>query len=121
MSKALNILVVGSGAREHALATKISESPRCANLHVTPGNAGTPGTRHNVVATDINGIIALCNTNRVSLVVIGPEAPLAAGLVDALHAAGIAAFGPTQALARLESDKSYAREVAQLLNLPGPH
>ena len=121
MSKALNILVVGSGAREHVLATKISESPRCANLHVTPGNAGTPGTRHNVVATDINGIIALCNTNRVSLVVIGPEAPLAAGLVDALHAAGIAAFGPTQALARLESDKSYAREVAQLLNLPGPH
>ena len=121
MSKALNILVVGSGAREHALATKISESPRCANLHVTPGNAGTPGTRHNVVATDINGIIALCNTNRVSLVVIGPEAPLAAGLVDALHAAGITAFGPTQALARLESDKSYAREVAQLLNLPGPH
>ena len=121
MSKALNILVVGSGAREHALATKISESPRCANLHVTPGNAGTPGTRHNVVATDINGIIALCNTNRVSLVVIGPEAPLAAGLVDALHAAGIAAFGPTQALARLESDKSYAREVAHLLNLPGPH
>ena len=121
MSKALNILVVGSGAREHALATKISESPRCANLHVAPGNAGTPGTRHNVVATDINGIIALCNTNRVSLVVIGPEAPLAAGLVDALHAAGIAAFGPTQALARLESDKSYAREVAQLLNLPGPH
>ena len=121
MSKALNILVVGSGAREHALATKISESPRCANLHVTPGNAGTPGTRHNVVATDINGIIALCNTNRVSLVVIGPEAPLAAGLVDALHAAGITAFGPTQALARLESDKSYAREVAHLLNLPGPH
>lgn len=121
MSKALNILVVGSGAREHALATKISESPRCANLHVTPGNAGTPGTRHNVVATDINGIIALCNTNRVSLVVIGPEAPLAAGLVDALHTAGIAAFGPTQALARLESDKSYAREVAHLLNLPGPH
>ena len=121
MSKALNILVVGSGAREHALATKISESPRCANLHVAPGNAGTPGTRHNVVATDINGIIALCNTNRVSLVVIGPEAPLAAGLVDALHAAGITAFGPTQALARLESDKSYAREVAQLLNLPGPH
>ena len=121
MSKALNILVVGSGAREHALATKISESPRCANLHVTPGNAGTPGTRHNVAATDINGIIALCNTNRVSLVVIGPEAPLAAGLVDALHTAGIAAFGPTQALARLESDKSYAREVAHLLNLPGPH
>lgn len=121
MSKALNILVVGSGAREHALATKISESPRCANLHVTPGNAGTPGTRHNVSAIDINGVIALCNTNRISLVVIGPEAPLAAGLVDALHAAGIAAFGPTQALARLESDKSYAREVAQLLNLPGPH
>lgn len=121
MSKALNILVVGSGAREHALATKISESPRCANLHVTPGNAGTPGTRHNVSAIDINGVIALCNTNRISLVVIGPEAPLAAGLVDALHAARIAAFGPTQALARLESDKSYAREVAQLLNLPGPH
>ena len=120
MTNALNILVVGSGAREHALASKISESPRCANLHVTPGNAGTPGTRHNVSATDINGIIALCNTNRISLVVVGPEAPLAAGIVDALLAAGIAAFGPTQALARLESDKSYARTIAHTLNMPSP-
>jgi phosphoribosylamine--glycine ligase/phosphoribosylaminoimidazole synthetase len=120
MTNALNILVVGSGAREHALASKISESPRCANLHVTPGNAGTPGTRHTVSATDINGVIALCNTNRISLVVVGPEAPLAAGIVDALLAAGIAAFGPTQALARLESDKSYARAIAQTLNMPSP-
>jgi len=120
MTNALNILVVGSGAREHALASKISESPRCANLHVTPGNAGTPGTRHAVSATDINGIIALCNTNRISLVVVGPEAPLAAGIVDALLAAGIAAFGPTQALARLESDKSYARAIAHTLNMPSP-
>lgn len=120
MTNGLNILVVGSGAREHALASKISESPRCAHLHVTPGNAGTPGTRHAVPATDIDGIIALCNTNRVSLVVVGPEAPLAAGLVDALLAAGIAAFGPTQALARLESDKSHARNIAHTLNMPSP-
>ena len=120
MTDTLNILVVGSGAREHALATKISESPRCATLHVTPGNAGTPGTRHHVAATDIEGIVSLCHTNHISLVVVGPEAPLAAGLVDALLASGISAFGPSQALARLESDKSYARAIAHTLNLPGP-
>ena len=120
MTNTLNILVVGSGAREHALATKISESPRCATLHVAPGNAGTPGTRHHVAATDIEGIVSLCHTNHISLVVVGPEAPLAAGLVDALLASGIAAFGPSQALARLESDKSYARAIAHSLNLPGP-
>jgi len=120
MTNTLNILVVGSGAREHALATKISESPRCATLHVAPGNAGTPGTRHHVAATDVSGIVSLCHTNHISLVVVGPEAPLAAGLVDALLAAGVAAFGPSQALARLESDKSYARAIAHSLNLPGP-
>lgn len=120
MTDSLNILVVGSGAREHALATKISESPRCATLHVTPGNAGTPGTRHLVAATDTEGIVSLCHSNHISLVVVGPEAPLAAGLVDALLASGIATFGPSQALARLESDKSYARAIAHTLNLPSP-
>ncbi len=120
MTIAMNILVVGSGGREHALAEKIIVSPMCAKLHVTPGNAGTPGVRHKVSATDIPSIISLCRTNQISLVVVGPEAPLADGLVDALLAVGIATFGPKQSLAKLESDKSYAREVAQLLNLPSP-
>ena len=106
MSETLSVLIVGSGGREHAMAESALRSPRCGRLLVTPGNAGTPGDRFNVAADDVAGIVALCQTEKVDLVLVGPEAPLAGGLVDQLTAVGVAAFGPTQYLAQLESSKS---------------
>ena len=120
MSDALCVLIVGSGGREHAMADSALRSPRCGRLLVTPGNAGTPGDRFNVAADDVAGIVALCQTEKVDLVLVGPEAPLAGGLVDQLTAVGIAAFGPTQYLAQLESSKSFAREVTQQIGIDGP-
>jgi phosphoribosylamine--glycine ligase/phosphoribosylaminoimidazole synthetase len=114
------VLVVGGGGREHALAAAILDSQNCARLLVAPGNAGTPGERFDVAADDVDGLVALCRTEGVDLVVPGPEAALAAGLVDALAAIGIAAFGPTQDLARLESSKAHARDVAARLGIPSP-
>jgi len=120
MSETLSVLIVGSGGREHAMAESALRSPRCGRLLVTPGNAGTPGDRFNVAADDVAGIVALCQTEKVDLVLVGPEAPLAGGLVDQLTAVGIAAFGPTQYLAQLESSKSFAREVTQQIGIAGP-
>ena len=120
MSDTLSVLIVGSGGREHALAESALRSPRCGRLLVTPGNAGTPGERFNVAADDVAGIVALCQTEKVDLVLVGPEAPLAGGLVDQLTAVGIVAFGPTQYLAQLESSKSFAREVTQQIGIAGP-
>ena len=77
MSDTLSVLIVGSGGREHALAESALRSPRCGRLLVTPGNAGTPGDRFNVAADDVAGIVALCQTEKVDLVLVGPEAPLA--------------------------------------------
>ena len=120
MSETLSVLIVGSGGREHAMAESALRSPRCGRLLVTPGNAGTPGDRFNVAADDVAGIVALCQTEKVDLVLVGPEAPLAGGLVDQLTAVGIAAFGPSQYLAQLESSKSFAREVTQQIGIAGP-
>jgi phosphoribosylamine--glycine ligase/phosphoribosylaminoimidazole synthetase len=120
MSDTLSVLIVGSGGREHAMAESALRSPRCGRLLVTPGNAGTPGDRFNVAADDVAGIVALCQTEKVDLVLVGPEAPLAGGLVDQLSAVGIAAFGPSQYLAQLESSKSFAREVTQQIGIAGP-
>jgi len=120
MSDTLSVLIVGSGGREHAMAESALRSLRCGRLLVTPGNAGAPGDRFNVAADDVAGIVALCQTEKVDLVLVGPEAPLAGGLVDRLSAVGIAAFGPTQYLAQLESLKSFAREVTQQIGIAGP-
>jgi phosphoribosylamine--glycine ligase/phosphoribosylaminoimidazole synthetase len=120
MSDALCVLIVGSGGREHAMADSALRSAHCGRLLVTPGNAGTPGERFNVAADDVVGIVALCQTEKVDLVLVGPEAPLAAGVVDQLISVGIAAFGPSQYLAQLESSKSFAREVTQQIGIDGP-
>ncbi len=120
MSDALCVLIVGSGGREHAMADSALRSAHCGRLLVTPGNAGTPGEKFNVAADDVAGIVALCQTEKVDLVLVGPEAPLAAGVVDQLISVGIAAFGPSQYLAQLESSKSFAREVTQQIGIDGP-
>ena len=120
MSDALCVLIVGSGGREHAMADSALRSAHCGRLLVTPGNAGTPGERFNVAAEDVLGIVALRQTEKVDLVLVGPEAPLADGVVDQLISVGIAAFGPSQYLAQLESSKSFAREVTQQIDIVGP-
>lgn len=117
---ALTVLVIGSGAREHALAYSIQQSPRCKRLLVTPGNGGTPGERFGVAADDVQGIVALCIREQVDLVVVGPEIAIAAGIADALAIAGVRCFGPKLEVAQLELSKSFARQAAALLNIPGP-
>jgi phosphoribosylamine--glycine ligase/phosphoribosylaminoimidazole synthetase len=116
----MNILVVGSGGREHAIAWKVTQSRLCTGLFVAPGNAGTPGTRVPLQATDVDGIVAFCQTESVELVIIGPETALEAGLADALSAAGVKAFGPTKAAAQLESSKAWARAFCERHGILGP-
>ena len=116
----LRVLLVGSGAREHAIAWKLAQSPRLGELLVAPGNAGTAqlGTNVPVAATDVPGMVDLARERAVDFTVVGPEAPLAAGLVDALTRAGLRAFGPTQAAARIESSKAFAKELMLANGVP---
>ena len=114
------VLVVGNGAREHALAWKIAQSPACANLIVAPGNAGTGRAFRNVAipATDIDRIVALAASERIDLVIVGPEEPLARGLADALRARGIPCFGPGADGARIESSKAWAKTLLHRAAVP---
>ncbi len=116
----MRVLIVGGGGREHALAWKLAQSPRCEAVLAAPGNAGTAqlGENLNLRDSDIDGICAAALDRRIDLVVVGPEAPLAAGLVDALTQRGIAVFGPTQDAARIESSKWYAKSIMQSADVP---
>ena len=116
----MNVLVVGGGAREHALAWKLRESARLTDLFVAPGNAGTAALARNldVRPMDFEGIARAAAEHRVELVVVGPEDPLAGGLVDFLGERGIAAYGPTRAAARLEASKSFAKDVMRSAGIP---
>jgi phosphoribosylamine--glycine ligase len=116
----VNVLVVGSGAREHAIAWKLRQSQRLSDLLIAPGNGGTAATGHNlpVKAEDIDGIVAAAREHRVDLVVVGPEAPLKAGLVNRLTAEGIAAFGPTREAARIEWSKAFSKRLLLDHNIP---
>lgn len=118
----MRVLVVGSGAREHALAWKLAQSRRCDAVIVAPGNAGTGAGAafHNapVAANDVPGLVALAERERVGLVVVGPEESLALGLVDALAARDVPAFGPTQAGARIESSKTWAKLLMAEAGVP---
>ena len=116
----MNVLVVGSGAREHALAWKLRQSKLLTDLFIAPGNAGTStiGKNLDVSAGDLEGICTSARDHQTDLVVVGPELPLSLGLVDRLAAEGIAAFGPTQAAACLESSKAYARRVMERCGVP---
>lgn len=116
----MRVLVVGSGAREHALLWKLAQSPRVGALLCAPGNAGTAELAENIPArsTDIEAVVQAATEQRADLVVVGPEEPLARGLVDCLEEAGIQAFGPTRAAARIESSKSWAKEVMTGAGVP---
>ena len=116
----MNVLIVGSGGREHALAWKVAQSPRVAKVFVAPGNAGTGRDPDltNVPIDDIAALIAFAKRESVGLTVVGPEAPLAAGVVDAFRAAGLRIFGPTRAAAQLESSKDFAKAFMQRHAIP---
>ncbi|MDD7972373.1 phosphoribosylamine--glycine ligase [Roseinatronobacter alkalisoli] len=116
----MNILVLGSGGREHALAWAIMQNPKCDRLICAPGNAGMDAIAE-CAALDINdggAVVAFCVETAIDFVVIGPEAPLAAGVADRLRAAGIACFGPSAAAARLEASKAFTKEICAAVNAP---
>ena len=114
------ILVLGSGGREHALCWKIAQSPLVDKLYCAPGNGGTAAVAENTAldAADHDAVIGFCRDKAVSLVVIGPEAPLVAGLADDLAAAGIAAFGPGKIAAQLEGSKGYTKDLCAEADIP---
>jgi len=117
----MNILLIGSGGREHALAWALGRSPSCGRLFTAPGNPGTAAhgeNRPDLAVTDHAAVIAFCRERAIGLVVVGPEAPLVAGLVDDLAAAGIRAFGPTRAAAQLEGSKGFTKDLCTERNIP---
>ena len=116
----MNILVLGGGGREHALAWAIKQNPKCDRLIVAPGNAGIAQLAECATLDVLDGaaVVAFCEENAVDFVVIGPEAPLAAGVADALAAAGILAFGPSAAAARLEASKAFTKEICDACGAP---
>jgi phosphoribosylamine--glycine ligase len=118
----VNILVVGGGGREHTLAWKISRSRRADNIFIAPGNAGTAliGENLDIAPNDIEALGKAARERHIDLAVIGPESPLAAGLVDHFDVLGIPAFGPTKAAARIESSKVFARELMLKYGIPTP-
>ncbi len=118
----LRVLVVGYGAREHALVWKIAQSPLVGRIFVAPGNAGTMqiATNVDIHDEDIAGLLAFALDNRIDLTVVGPNDPLALGIVDAFSAENLPIFGPTQAAAQLESSKAFSKAFMQRHNIPTP-
>ncbi len=116
----MNILVIGSGGREHALAWRLLQSPRSSKIYVAPGNAGTANEEgiENVPVTGTTALIDFVKKNNILLTVVGPEAPLAEGVVDAFRAAGLRIFGPTQRAAQLESSKDFSKRFMQRHGIP---
>src|SRR5205085_8097737 len=116
----MNILLLGSGGREHALAWKVAASPLIDRLICAPGNAGI-AQEAECVALDIadhKAVIALCRAQKIDFVVVGPEAPLVAGIVDDLEAAGFKTFGPSKAAAQLEGSKGFTKDLCKAHNIP---
>ncbi len=116
----MNVLLIGSGGREHALAWKLAASPVLTKLYAAPGNPGMTQDAECVAldVSDHDAVVAFCREKSVDLVVIGPEAPLVAGLADALNAADIRVFGPSAAAARLEGSKSFTKELCDRYGIP---
>jgi phosphoribosylamine---glycine ligase len=116
----MNILLLGSGGREHALAWKIAASPLTERLFCAPGNAGIANEAEIVTLdmADHAAVIAFCRAQKIGLVVVGPEAPLCAGIVDDLAASGIKAFGPSRAAAQLEGSKGFTKDLCRANNIP---
>jgi phosphoribosylamine--glycine ligase len=116
----MNILILGSGGREHALAWKIAASPLTTKLYCAPGNAGIAQEAECVAIdiTDHAAVIAFCKASKIDFVVVGPEGPLCAGIVDDLEAAGFKTFGPTKWAARLEGSKGFTKDLCKANNIP---
>lgn len=116
----MKILVVGSGAREHTLVWKLAQSPRVRKVFVTPGNTGTAQLAKNlpIAATDVKALLEIAQVKEIDLVVVGPEDPLALGIVDRFHEIGIPIFGPTKAAAKLEASKIFSHELMEKYDIP---
>ncbi|QVM84516.1 phosphoribosylamine--glycine ligase [Novosphingobium decolorationis] len=116
----MNILLLGSGGREHALAWKMAQSPLCDALYAAPGNPGIAqeATCVELDATDHGAVLAFCEDKRIGLVVIGPEAPLVDGLADSLREAGVPVFGPNKAAAQLEGSKGFTKDLCAKADIP---
>jgi phosphoribosylamine--glycine ligase len=118
--RAINILVIGSGAREHTLAWKLSQSPRVKALYTAPGNAGMARISQtlDIKDTDVEGLLRAAKENKIDLTVIGPEAPLAVGVVDLFQKNGMPVFGPTKAAAEIEWSKVFSKDLMQRHGIP---
>lgn len=116
----MNILILGAGGREHALAWAVKQNPKCDRLIVAPGNAGIAQLAEcaDLDILDGGAVVGFCAANAIDFVVIGPEAPLAAGVADATRAAGLATFGPSAAAARLEASKAFTKEICEACGAP---
>src|SRR5438874_1667075 len=116
----MNILVVGKGGREHALVWKLAQSPRAERVYCAPGNAGTAADGVNVPieATEFDRLVRFVKKEKVGLTVVGPEEPLALGIVDRFQKEGLKVFGPTRAAAQLEASKVFAKEFMRHADVP---
>ena len=116
----MNVLVIGSGGREHAIVWKLRQSPSVDKLYCAPGNGGIAGQAElaPVLADDLDGLLRFARSRKIDLTVVGPEQPLVAGIVDRFEAEGMPVFGPTQAAARLEGSKVFAKEFMKRHGIP---
>ncbi|MCE7630051.1 phosphoribosylamine--glycine ligase, partial [Vibrio fluvialis] len=110
----MRVLIIGSGGREHALGWKVAQNPAIETVFIAPGNAGTALEAKlqnvNIGVEDVAGLVAFAQDNGIELTIVGPEAPLVIGVVDAFRAAGLPIFGPTQAAAQLEGSKAFTKD-----------
>jgi phosphoribosylamine--glycine ligase len=117
----MNVLVIGSGGREHAIVWKVRQSPRLKKLYALPGNPGTAGLTENVNGISVDdhtAIVAFCKDKQIDLVIVGPEAPLASGIADSFSADGIRCFGPKRAAAQIEASKVFAKDFMARHHIP---
>jgi phosphoribosylamine---glycine ligase len=116
----MKVLLIGNGGREHAIAWKLAQSPKIKQLFIAPGNPGTAqcGTNAQIPAEDVGRLVAFARDQKIDLAVVGPEDPLAAGIVDAFEAAKIKAFGPSGAAAQLEADKAFSKQIMRAASIP---
>ncbi|MCB2129988.1 MAG: phosphoribosylamine--glycine ligase, partial [Rhodobacteraceae bacterium] len=116
----MNILILGSGGREHSLAWAVKQNPKCDRLIVAPGNAGIARLAECADLDILDGaaVVGFAEENAVDFVIVGPEAPLAAGVADSLRAAGVPTFGPSAAAARLEASKGFTKEICDAAGAP---
>ena len=116
----MQVLVIGSGGREHALVWKLAQSPRVKKIYCAPGNGGIAKQAElvDIKAEDIEGLLKFAKDKKIDLVVVGPERPLALGIVDMFQAEGLRIFGPNKELAKMESSKAFSKELMKKFGVP---